>query len=269
LNRELPIGIFDSGIGGLTVARQLRRVLPQEDLIYLGDTARVPYGTKSPSTVVRFACEDTRFLLQQNVKAVVVACNTCSAWALPMLEKKFDVPIFGVILPGVRTALEKTRAQRIGIIATSATIRSKAYSTGILARCDGASVFARACPLLVPLVEEGWANHRLTREILSEYLTPMRRHRIDTLILGCTHYPLLKTSIRAVMGKNVMLVDSAESCARYVQERLEHLQLLSGKRRAGVIQPFVTDEPDRFAELAERFLGAPTEPAWKVDLPPA
>ena len=146
MNPALPIGIFDSGVGGLTVARQIHRVLPHEDLIYLGDTARVPYGTKSPSTVVRFACEDSQFLLQQNVKAVVVACNTCSAWALPILEKKFQVPIFGVITPGVLAALEKSKTQRIGIIGTNATIRSKAYSNGIIARCDTAKVFARACP---------------------------------------------------------------------------------------------------------------------------
>jgi len=268
MKSELPIGIFDSGLGGLTVARQIHRVLPEEDLIYLGDTARVPYGTKSPSTVVRFACEDTNFLLQQNVKAVVVACNTCSAWALPMLEKKYSVPVFGVILPGVRAALEKTRTQRIGIIGTSATIRSKAYSNGILARCDTAQTFARACPLLVPLVEEGWTNHRLTRSILREYLEPLRRHKIDTLILGCTHYPLLKTAIRRVIGKNIALVDSAQSCAHYVKERLEHFQLLNQKRRTGTIQPFVTDEPDRFEDFARRFLGARTEPAWKVDLTP-
>lgn len=269
-NPELPIGIFDSGIGGLTVARQIHKALPTEDLIYLGDTARVPYGTKSPSTVVRFSCEDTQFLVQQNVKAVVVACNTASAWALPTLEKKFKVPIFGVILPGVRAALEKTHNQRIGVIGTGATIRSKAYSNGLLARCDSAKVFAQACPLLVPLVEEGWINHRVTRAILAEYLIPLRRHRIDTLILGCTHYPLLKPAIRALVGTGVALVDSAESCARYVKERLEHMRLLSRRRRRrGVIQPFVTDEADRFAELARRFLGAPTEPAWKVDLPPA
>jgi len=268
MKSELPIGIFDSGIGGLTVARQIRRVLPHEDLVYLGDTARVPYGAKSPSTVVRFACENTNFLLQQNVKAVVVACNTCSAWALPMLQKKFELPIFGVILPGVRAALEQTRLQRIGIIGTSATIRSKAYSNALLARCDTAKVLAHACPLLVPLVEEGWTNHRLTRAILREYLSSMLRHRIDTLILGCTHYPLLKKAIRAVVGKKVTLVDSAESCAQYVRERLDYLQLLNSKRTAGVIQPFVTDETDRFVELAERFLGEPTEPAWKVDLAP-
>jgi glutamate racemase len=266
---ELPIGVFDSGMGGLTVARQLHLALPKEDLVYLGDTARVPYGTKSPSTVVRFSCEDTQFLLQQNVKAVVVACNTASAWALPTLEKTFDVPIFGVILPGIRAALDLTTRQRVGVIGTGATIRSKAYSTGLLARSDTVKVFARACPLLVPLVEEGWTAHRVTREILREYLAPLCRHRVDTLILGCTHYPLLKSAIRAVMGPRVKLVDSAESCARYVKERLEHLQLLTRtRRRRGVIQPFVTDEPDRFGEIARRFLGCPTEPAWKVDLAP-
>jgi glutamate racemase len=268
-NSELPIGIFDSGIGGLTVVRQIHKALPNEDLVYLGDTARVPYGTKSPSTVVRFSCEDTQFLMQQNVKAVVVACNTASAWALPTLEKKFKVPIFGVILPGVRAALDQTHNQRIGVIGTGATVRSKAYSTGLLARCDTAKVFARACPLLVPLVEEGWTNHAVTRAVLEQYLQPLRRNRIDTLILGCTHYPLLKPAIRAAMGKGVALIDSAESCARFVKERLDQLGLLSkSRRRAGVIQPFVTDESDRFAELARRFLGAPTEPAWKVDLPP-
>src|SRR3954463_1737479 len=227
MNPALPIGIFDSGVGGLTVARQIHRVLPHEDLIYLGDTARVPYGTKSPSTVVRFACEDSQFLLQQNVKAVVVACNTCSAWALPILEKKFQVPIFGVITPGVLAALEKSKTKRIGIIGTNATIRSKAYSNGIIARCDTAKVFARACPLLVPLVEEGWINHPVTQAVLREYLTPMLRQKIDTLILGCTHYPLLKAAIRKIVGSNVALVDSAESCAKYVRERLERKRLLN------------------------------------------
>ncbi len=267
-NAELPIGIFDSGMGGLTVVRQVHRVLPHENLVYLGDTARVPYGTKSPSTVVRFACEDTQFLLQQNVKAIVVACNTCSAWALPALEKKFKVPIFGVIHPGIHAALARTHSHRIGIIGTSATIRSQAYSNGILARCNTARVFACACPLLVPLVEEGWISRPITAAVLREYLQPMRRHRVDTLILGCTHYPLLKNAIRKVLGPGVTLVDSAESCARYVAERLASLGLLSSRKRQGVIRPFVTDETDRFAQIAGRFLGVPVEPAWKVDLPP-
>jgi glutamate racemase len=266
---ELPIGIFDSGIGGLTVVRQIHRVMPNESLVYLGDTARVPYGSKSPSTVVRFACEDTQFLQQQNVKAVVVACNTASAWALAALERRFDLPIFGVILPGACAALEKTKNQRIGIIGTSATIRSGAYSKAILARCDTAQVFTRACPLLVPLVEEAWTDHAVTTRVLREYLRPLLKERIDTLVLGCTHYPLLKDAIRKVTNDRVALVDSAESCATYVKERLASLKLLrTNRRQKGTIQPFVTDEVERFDELAGRFLGRKTEPAWKIDLLP-
>ena len=267
-NSELAIGIFDSGIGGLTVVRQIHRVLPHEDLVYLGDTARVPYGTKSPGTVVRFACEDTQFLIQQNVKAVVVACNTVSAWALPTLERKFSVPIFGVIIPGAQAALKKTRNRRIGVIGTTTTIRSQAYNRAILARDDSARVFARACPLLVPLVEEGWTSNKITQAILRAYLSPMSRRRIDTLLLGCTHYPLLKKAIRGLVGREVALVDSAESCAQFLGERLDGTQLLARtRRRTGVIRPFVTDEVERFDELAKRFLGVPTDPAWKVDLP--
>ena len=267
INKELPIGIFDSGIGGLTVVSQIHRVLPHEDIIYLGDTARVPYGTKSPSTVVRFACEDTQFLIQQNVKAVVVACNTVSAWALPALERKFDVPIFGVIIAGAQFALTKTRNRRIGVIGTATTIRSMAYSRAILARDDSAKVYAQACPLLVPLVEEGWTNNKVTRAVLRAYLSPLLRRGIDTLVLGCTHYPLLKRAIRSVAGKDVVLVDSAESCARYLVERLEAAKLLNKtRRRPGMIHPFVTDEVERFGELAGRFLGFQTELAWKVDL---
>src|SRR5437870_1469037 len=177
-NTELPIGIFDSGIGGLTVVRQIHRVLPHEDLVYLGDTARVPYGTKSPGTVVRFACEDTQFLIQQNVKAVVVACNTVSAWALPTLERKFSVPIFGVITPGAQAALKRSRNRRIGVIGTTTTVRSQAYSRAILALDNSAKVFARACPLLVPLVEEGWTMEKVTRTILRAYLAPLLRRGI-------------------------------------------------------------------------------------------
>jgi len=267
-NPQLPIGIFDSGIGGLTVVRQVHRVLPREDLVYLGDTARVPYGTKSPGTVIRFACEDTQFLIQQNVKAVVVACNTVSAWALPTLERKFSVPIFGVIIPGAQAALQRTRNRRIGVIGTATTVRSQAYSQAILARDGAARVFARACPLLVPLVEEGWMNQEVTRSILRTYLAPLLRRGIDTLVLGCTHYPLLKRSIRSAVGAEVALVDSAETCAHFLSERLRATNLLNQtRRRSGVIRPFVTDEVERFDEMAGRFLGAPTEPAWKVDVP--
>ena len=264
----LPIGIFDSGIGGLTVVRKIRRVLPHEDLIYLGDTARVPYGTKSPDTVVRFACEDTEFLVRQNVKAVVVACNTVSAWALPTLKRQFDIPVSGVIVPGARFALSRTRNGRIGVIGTTATIRSMAYNRAILSSNSRAKVFARACPLLVPLVEEGWTNHKVTLNVLRGYLSPLLRRGIDTLVLGCTHYPLLKRAIRSVVGPDVNLVDSAESCARFLVDSLETAGLVSrNRRRAGIIHPYVTDEVQRFNELAGRFLGLPTGRARKVDLP--
>lgn len=259
---DLPIGIFDSGIGGLTVVRQIRRALPQEDLIYLGDTARVPYGTKSPATVVRFACEDTAFLIGQQVKSVVVACNTVSAWALPTLEGRFDVPIFGVILPGVRAALAATRNRRIGVIATPATIRSQAYTKSMLAQDARVEVLGRACPLLVPLVEEGRTGGPITEAVLREYLGPMLARDIDTLVLGCTHYPLLKNSIQAVAGEKVALVDSAESCAEDVARRLREMGLLAGDRtKPGQIRPFVTDETAWFDQQAEKFLGELAEPS--------
>ena len=263
---ELPIGIFDSGIGGLTVVRQIHQALPHENLIYLGDTARVPYGTKSPDTVIRFACEDTQFLLQQKVKAIVVACNTVSAWALPTLAQRFTLPIFGVILPGARAALAQSRTQRIGVIGTNATVRSQAYRNAIVAQCPTAQVFTHACPLLVPLVEEAWQDHPVTVRVLREYLKPLLRERIDTLVLGCTHYPLLKKAICEITGEKVALVDSAETCAASVKQQLDALKLLSTRPRRGLIQPFVTDEVARFDELAARFLGQKTEPAVKIEL---
>jgi glutamate racemase len=265
-NQELPIGIFDSGIGGLTVVSRIHHLLPHEDLIYLGDTARVPYGTKSPNTVIRFACEDTQFLVQQRVKAVVVACNTASAWALPALEKLFSVPVYGVILPGAISALKKTRNRRIGIIGTTATTNSLAYLKAIRAQEETAQVFSQACPLLVPLVEEGWTQHAVTTAILREYLAPLLAKEIDTLVLGCTHYPLLRDAIRDVVGKGIALVDSAETCARHVSECLGQLHLLQTHRRKGRIQPFVTDAAEQFNTMAKRFLAAPTERAWKVEL---
>jgi glutamate racemase len=268
VNPSLPIGIFDSGVGGLTVAREIHRVLPREDLIYLGDTARVPYGTKGPTTVTRFACEDAQFLVQQNVKAIVVACNTVSAWAMPALERRFSVPVFGVVVPGVLAALEKSRTGRIGVIGTGATIRSKSYENGIRARSDTARVYSQACPLLVPLVEAGWMRHEITARVLAVYLKPLLRHRVDTLVLGCTHYPLLKPAIRRLTGKGVALVDSAESCARHVREKLESARLLNPQQKKGTIQPFLTDETDGFERIATRFLGAPVEQVWKVELPP-
>lgn len=265
--RDAPIGIFDSGLGGLTVARAIHELLPKEDLIYLGDTARVPYGTKSPATVTRFAREDAQFLVDKHVKAIVVACNSASAWGLEVIQRQFEIPIFGVILPGAKAALRATKSRRIGVIGTNATINSQAYQKDIQSLCESAFVFGRACPLLVPLVEEGWVEHPVTTKVLKEYLQPLRKQRVDTLVLGCTHYPLLKNTIQRVVGDNVSLVDSAESCAKSLEEQLKPLGLiLRNRRRKGVIRPFVTDAPDKFGEYAERFLGCKTEPPQLVEL---
>jgi glutamate racemase len=267
-NVQLPIGIFDSGLGGLTVAGEIHKILPREDLVYLGDTARVPYGTKAPSTVIRFALEDMEFLHQRSVKAVVIACNTVSAWALPTLEQKYSIPILGVIEPGAQAALEQSKNHRIGVIGTHATIKSQAYERSILARDLNARVFCQATPLLVPLVEEGWMEHPVTLAVLKDYLAPLLEQEIDTLVLGCTHYPLLKKAVRQVAGKGVALVDSASSCARFVQERLGCLGLLNTRRkRTGTIHPFVTDEAARFDSLVREFLGIKMEPSQKVTLP--
>jgi glutamate racemase len=248
--------------------REIHRLLPHEDLVYLGDTARVPYGTKSPETVARFACEDTQFLLGQAVKAVVVACNSATARGMETLEREFSIPLMGVVVPGVEAALEASKNNQIGVIGTSATINSLAYHRGILSRRSSARVFARPTPLLVPLVEEGWTDHPVTLRVLCEYLRPLLRQRIDTLVLGCTHYPLLKPALRKVVGANVTLVDSAESCARAVRDRLGELGLLAVRRqREGTIRPFVTDEPEKFGDFAGRFLGCPSETPVKVDLP--
>ena len=264
-----PIGVFDSGLGGLTVARQLRRALPHEDLVYLGDTARVPYGTKSPETVRRFACEAMQFLVAQGVKAVVVACNTATSWALPTLVKQFSVPVFGVVQPGVRTALARTRNHRIGVIATPATIRSDAYGKSLRGREAQAVVWSRACPLLVPLVEEGWQNHPVTDQVLHEYLDPLVGEGIDTLVLGCTHYPLLKAAIRRVVGKRIALVDSAAACAADVRERLQELDLLvEGRRRRGTFKAYVTDEVPQFSRIAAQLLRVKRAQPVRVDLLP-
>jgi glutamate racemase len=265
---KLPIGIFDSGIGGLTVVRRIHEALPKEDLVYLGDTARVPYGTKSPETVIRFACEDAAFLLGQKVKAVVVACNTASAWALATLRREFAVPVFGVIEPGAMAALMQTENRRIGVIATRATVCSEAYRRCIQKWEPRARVVAQACPLLVPLVEEGWDRHLVTREVLREYLGPILGEGVDTLVLGCTHYPLLKPAIQKVAGRRIHLVDSAESCAQDVRLSLDRLALLTKRRRAGRIVPYVTDDTERFQAMAARFLGFTAERAHLVELTP-
>ncbi len=268
--KELPIGVFDSGIGGLTVVRQIRNLLPNEEIFYLGDTARVPYGTKSQETVTRFACEDAQFLLDKGVKAIIVACNTASAWSLPVLERRFGLPICGVIQPGAEAALIASRNKRVGVIGTAATVRSKAYKNAMRDRFEKVQVYAQACPLLVPLAEEGWFTHPVTLKILEEYLMPLVIEQIDTLILGCTHYPLFKRAICKVLKQiaphPIYLVDSAESCAVHVRRRLAELDLLSPSSNIGTIHPFVTDEPVRFSQMARQFLGFPVQSPELVQL---
>lgn len=268
--KELPIGVFDSGIGGLTVVRQIRNLLPNEEIFYLGDTARVPYGTKSRETVIRFACEDAQFLAEKGVKAIVVACNTASAWSLPILSQRFGLPICGVIQPGAEAALIASRNKRVGVIGTAATVRSKAYKDALRDRFEKVQVFAQACPLLVPLAEEGWFTHPVTLKVLEEYLMPLVIEQIDTLILGCTHYPLLKRAIRDVLKEisphPIQLIDSGESCAVHVRQRLAELDLLSTSSAVGTIHPFVTDEPSRFCRMSRQFLGFPVQAPELVQL---
>jgi glutamate racemase len=250
-----PIGVFDSGLGGLTVVHELRLQLPAERLIYFGDTARVPYGPKSPDTVRRYAVEIVEWLIAQGVKAVVVACNTATAHALPLLRERFPLPIIGVIEPGARAAVRATHSGRIGVIGTSGTIASGAYERAILALRPDAQVLSRACPLFVPLVEEGWLDAPATRLIAHEYLQPLAAHHCDTLVLGCTHYPILHPVIRAYLGDGVTLIDSGEATAKEIERLLDEKGLRNPSRQKANVQFFVSDIPLKFTEVGERFLG--------------
>ncbi len=254
-NSNRPIGVFDSGLGGLTVVKELLRQLPRENVVYFGDTARVPYGTKSREAIIRFSQENVTILKQYQVKMVVVACNTSSSFALPTLRRSFDLPIVGVIGPGARKAVEVTRNKRVGVIATAATINSGEYVKHIKALDRAIQVFVQKCPLFVPLVEEGWTEKTVSVDIAAEYLKPLKKAGVDTLILGCTHYPLLKGVLRKVMGPGVLLVDSAQAVVQDVKELLSN----TNSARAGVSAParkfLVSDEPKHFHRLARQFLG--------------
>ena len=252
---ERPIGVFDSGIGGLTVMHALMERLPGESLIYFGDTARVPYGPKSSETVTRFSIENVRLLTRYGVKAVVVACNTATARALPVLRAEFDLPIVGVVGPGARAAVARTRSGRIGVIGTYGTIESGAYRDTLLALNRELDVVSRPCPLFVPLAEEGWTDHPVARQIAEEYLAPFRDDRVDTLILGCTHYPLLARVIGEAVGPEVALIDSAEETAREVATLLVERSV--GRTRAGAPPEhrfLVSDLPELFLLVGQRFL---------------
>ncbi|HKP93679.1 MAG TPA: glutamate racemase [Chthoniobacterales bacterium] len=249
-----PIGVFDSGIGGLTVVSALRALLPNESIFYLGDTARVPYGGKSAATVQRYSLEIAAMLLAENAKTVVVACNTASALALPRLEETLPVTVTGVILPGARAALGKTRSGHIGVIGTRATIASGAYERALRSLSSEVRVTARACPLLVPLIEEGWLKSPITDEIIVQYLGPLMNDGVDTIVLGCTHYPLLREAIARLVGDKIALVDSAENCAAAVRDLLERENLGAPAGEAGRLQVALTDPPDAFLRVAREAL---------------
>jgi len=249
-----PIGIFDSGVGGLTVVDKVFRLLPEEKIIYLGDTARVPYGNKSKETVTRFSKEIAKFLLRFKVKLIIVACNTASSLSLAALKASCSVPVTGVIKPGVSEALLKSKKKRIGVIGTDATILSNVYKNEIKALARNAFVIQKACPLFVPLAENVWLNDSITESIARRYLRPMLSKKIDSLILGCTHYPLLKNVIRRVVGKDVALIDSSIAVARHTKHILENQRLL-GNSGKGNSKFFVTDDTGGFAKLAKVFLG--------------
>ena len=254
-----PIGVFDSGLGGLTALRELRRILPREDLVYFGDTGRVPYGTKGRETILRYARQDVAFLRSFDPKAIVVACGTVSANALSELTAENELPIFGVVVSAARAAVAATKNKRVGLIGTSASIRSGAYEREI-ARLDAAvEVTARACPLFVPLVENGrfHPGDKVAELVVEEYLTPIREAGVDTLVLGCTHYPLLARTIGAFMGPGVTLIDTGAVCADYAARALEEKDLLAGADQEGGYRCFVSDAPEDFTRLASIFLSEP------------
>ena len=264
MEKDAAIGIFDSGIGGLTVLQQIARLSPREILVYLGDTARSPYGTKSPDVVKYYACENTDFLIERGLKMLVVACNTASAIALDDLRERYDIPVVGVIEPGAQEGVRRSHNRRIGVIGTEATITSRAYTHALRALDPGVEVYTRACPLFVPLVEEGWIDNKIARETTTMYLSSLKHSGIDTLILGCTHYPLLKKCIAKFLGPRVYLVDSAEETAKVVRTTLTSKGLARRKGNGGA-SFFVTDVPDRFVKVGSRFLGEQIESAVRIE----
>ena len=256
MSSSAPIGVFDSGIGGLTVVRELMRQLPNESITYFGDTARVPYGPKSPDTVLRYSREIVSFLAAQGVKAIVIACNTATAHALPALREEFDIPIVGVIEPGARAAASATKTKRVGVIGTAGTVKSGAYEKEIRRLIPDASVISQACPLFVPLIEEGWTDDDATRIIAGRYLTPVAEAKTDTLVLGCTHYPLLKSVIGRVVGRDVRLIDSAEETARETGEVLRAAGIETSLPNEARYRFIASDAPETFLQAGQRFLGS-------------
>lgn len=266
MEKEKPIGVFDSGVGGLTVVKRLIASLPNENIVYFGDTARVPYGSKSNETVIEYSIQNTKYLMQKNVKAVVVACNTASSIAIEVLKKEFDFPIIGMIEPGASSAISNTKNNKVGVIGTRATINNKAYSNQILKLNEKINVFEKACPLFVPLAEEGWIDHPATYEIAEEYLSELRQKEIDTLILGCTHYPILSQVIQKVIGTHVKLIDSGVAAAEVVRNEINRIGLSTNSSAKGNISLYVSDISTNFKSIAELFLGQLVNEIIKVDV---
>lgn len=262
---EASIGIFDSGVGGLTVFRAIKQRLPEESLIYLGDTARVPYGSKSGAAVTRYALACAEVLLKDDVKLLVVACNTASAHALDALREELNLPVLGVIEPGARLAVERTRTSAVGVIGTVSTIRSAAYQDALQALAPRLRVYAKACPLFVPLAEEGWTEGYVPEAIAHAYLDELKKSGVDALVLGCTHYPLLKPIIGEVMGPEVELIDSAETTASVVEATLAGIGLAAPSGNTPSFRYKVTDSPEAFAQVGARFLGHPIDDVEWVD----
>ncbi len=250
-----PIGVFDSGIGGLTVVKSLMERLPFENIIYFGDTARVPYGVKSVETISRYAIQITEFLLRQKVKLLIIACNTMSSVAYQVIEDLSSVPVLDVVDAGARSAVSETHNKCVGVIGTPATIDSNAYQKAINKYDPEIQIFSQSCPLFVPLVEEGWLDHQVTRLTAQEYLKPIASQDIDTLVLGCTHYPLLKPLLQKILGDQITLVDSAEAITKQTGELLSKHNLRNEQQKSPEYRFYVTDVPIRFISIGERFLG--------------
>lgn len=253
-NKQAPIGVFDSGVGGLTVAREIMRNLPGERIVYFGDTARVPYGSKSKDIVLKYSRQIVRFLQTQDVKAIVVACNTASAMALETIREEIDIPIIGVVKPGAKVAAQTTRNKKIGLIGTRGTVKSELYPAIIHEYDPQIQVIGQACPLLVPLVEEGWLKDEVTVEVAKRYLDPLLEQGVDTLILGCTHYPLLADVIGDVMGPGVELVSAGEESAFELKRMLKTRDLRADEERRGETEFYVSDRVEDFEQTASLFL---------------
>lgn len=261
-----PIGVFDSGLGGLTVLKEIMEKLPGEDVIYFGDTARIPYGSRSRETVIKYSFQCLRFLLSKNIKAIVIACNTASAIALEESKKVFDIPIIGVIEPGAKAAIGATKNNRVGVIGTVGTINSEAYQKKIRRMHPSIEVMGVSCPLFVPIVEEGWADTDVAMITAEKYLLELKEHHIDTLVLGCTHYPILRYTVKKIMGEDVTLVNPAYETARCTKDMLKENCLLSDKIDGAKYEFYVSDDPEKFRRIGGNILGKEISSIQKINI---